>query len=205
MNAAPASTRSLSIVPIVHAEADLGSMREPLKRQAQRAGGLAAWAQRQAAINAAWQRIEAWARTLDPARTPTRLFQDGLPVGEQAPRIVEDLARSGSPNHQILKLLVDRGAILTGTEAPDLLLKEYSLMQSAAAGFADEATRRRYVEQARDLLDQRDRFIASRIHETLQPGEHGLLFIGALHTPWRHLAPDITHTFPLGVPASAHR
>jgi len=35
--------------------------------------------------------------------------------------------------------------------------------------------------QFRDLLDQRDRFIAQRIDATLRGGEIGILFLGALH------------------------
>ena len=37
------------------------------------------------------------------------------------------------------------------------------------------------AEVLRDLLDRRDRFVAQRIDKTLQTGETGILFLGALH------------------------
>jgi hypothetical protein len=42
------------------------------------------------------------------------------------------------------------------------------------------------------LLEQRDRFIAERISETLGEDELGILFIGALHRVHRHLPTRVT-------------
>jgi hypothetical protein len=196
--------RTLHLVSILHTEADLGSAGKSARLQAARAGALAEWQRRQAAINAMWERIALWASRLavGPA---LRIYQDGLPVSGQELRIVEDLAASGSRNHQVVLGLVRRGATLMGTESAELLLREYQLMQSASAGVPDEATRARYVEHARTLLTQRDRAIAQRINETLGPGETGVLFIGALHQPAPLLDPDIVVTDPFGTtPTTPH-
>src|SRR5262249_53680159 len=108
--------------------------------------------------------------------------QDGLPACGLEEKIVRDLAMEGVPNYRILLKLMERGATLEGTEDPDLLRTEYELIMSAAAG-ATDAGRSEGVRAARlrDLLDQRDRFIARRIDATLAPGDIGILFLGALH------------------------
>jgi hypothetical protein len=74
------------------------------------------------------------------------------------------------------------GASLEGTEHPDLLRTEYELIMNAAPGANDagqpEDAR---AAQFRDLLDQRDRFVARRIDTTLGRDEMGILFLGAMH------------------------
>ena len=53
-------------------------------------------------------------------------------------------------------------------------------MPARAASEAD-TDKDRSAEVLRDLFDRRDRFIAQRIDKTLQAGETGILFLGALH------------------------
>jgi len=77
---------------------------------------------------------------------------------------------------------MERGASLEATEHPDLLRTEYELIMNAAsgandAGQPDDAR----AAQFRDLLDQRDRFVARRIDTTLGQDEMGILFLGAMH------------------------
>jgi hypothetical protein len=90
--------------------------------------------------------------------------------------------------------LMEKGAQLTGTESPELLLEEYELarqvMVSLESRQASAAARNQH-ELSKCLLDRRDRFMARRISETLGPGETGLLFLGLLHSLEGHLPPDI--------------
>lgn len=94
--------------------------------------------------------------------------------------------------------LIDRGARLTGTESPQLLLEEYQLncrilgVDPVVPNAASRAGGLR--EEARRLLESRDRFVASRIAETLQAGECGLVFLGMLHSLEGRLPPDIRLT-----------
>jgi hypothetical protein len=125
--------------------------------------------------------------------------------------IVRDLARAGSPNHQLLLDLVAEGAVVTGTESPELLLQEYELTQqiltrleSAPAGVApratsaEPATRGRAIRGPRELgkalLEKRDRYLADRIDRTLSPRETGLVFLGMLHSLTGLLPADVQVT-----------
>jgi hypothetical protein len=90
-----------------------------------------------------------------------------------------------------------RGATLAGTEAPDLLLEEYNLAQQCllvkdSSGISKQGPHG--AERSSQLLDRRDRYIAARINQTLQPGETGLVFLGMLHSLEGRLAPDIQLT-----------
>ena len=129
-----------------------------------------------------------------------RVYQDGLPVCGHEQEIVKELAESGSRNHRLLLSLQSRGAVLMGTESPELLVEEYQLAKAAlAAGRASPAKMRR--DRPHDtLLARRDSFIANRINSTLGAGETGILFMGMLHEVTRSLEPDIQVVYPLGGP-----
>jgi hypothetical protein len=111
-----------------------------------------------------------------------RIYQDGLPVCGKEENIVRELAGAGSLNHQLLLELAGQGAVLMGTEDPQLLLREYQLQRRRlgvpAAGAEAPAPS---PGEAAELLNLRDGFIARRIEATLQDGETGLLFLGAAH------------------------
>ena len=175
-------TRRLVHIPIIHTAADLGSLSDAVRARYANICGGASWNQREEAVQALWAEIQ---RRLDALRLDgpaTRLYQDGLPVCGFEDRIVRELANAGSVNHQILVGLMDRGAALMGTEDPQLLMEEYD-MQKQALGDApgDPSSVAVYREHSARLLRSRDAFIAERIAATLQPGETGLLFLGALH------------------------
>ena len=87
---------------------------------------------------------------------------------------------------------MERGATLEGTEDPDLLRTEYELIMSTAAGATDAGrSDGARAAQLRDLLDQRDRFIARRIDATLTQQDIGILFLGALHRAVQELPGSI--------------
>lgn len=139
-----------------------------------------AWEKSRLAIADFWDAIETAMDSLRLDYRKARLYQDGLPACGLEEKIVRDLAMQGVPNYRILLKLMERGATLEGTEDPDLLRTEYELIMSTAAG-ATDAGRSEGAARLRDLLDQRDRFIARRIDATLAPEDIGILFLGALH------------------------
>jgi isochorismate synthase EntC len=107
-------------------------------------------------------------------------------------KIVSELAEGGSRNHKLLMRLEGRGAVLMGTESPELLLAEYNRTVEELAGTGRRSSRAREMEdRAHSLLSERDRYIAGRINATLAPGETAVLFLGMLHNVEPHLEPDI--------------
>jgi hypothetical protein len=165
----------------------LGRLAADAARLTPQRQGPDAWQRKQQLLERFWgtltQDITGW--QLDYPRT--RLYQDGLPVCGWEDRIVADLVAAGSSNHLLLHQLMTRGAHLMGTEAPDLLTAEYRLLKEFMAA-PDANLHRRLAE----LLAQRDAFIAERIADTLQPGETGLLFLGAGHQIAHRLPHDIS-------------
>ncbi len=180
-------------VPILHTPPDLGSLAATVEERYTREFGRDAWGDHVRRIAGLWETVRAGVDALGLDYRRVRLYQDGLPVCGREADIVRDLARAGSLNHQLLLGLVGRGARLTGTEDPGLLLREYErarLGETAGGGHAPAA-----------LLEQRDRFIAGRIAATLAPGEVGLAFLGMLHSLAGKLAGDIgLETLPVGNP-----
>lgn len=177
--------RRIIHVPIVHSQTDLGPIQERVRQAYIENGGEEAWKASREAVAQFWNAVEEAMDHLPLDYTKLRLYQDGLPVCGQEERIVRDLAQQGGANYRILLKLAERGARIEGTEDPDLLRREYELiMGSLSAGVGDVAGQTGTAETAavfRDLLERRDRFIALRIEKTLQAGETGILFVGALH------------------------
>jgi hypothetical protein len=129
-----------------------------------------------------------------------RVYQDGLPVCGREREIASELAGAGSRNHKLLLTLQARGAILMGTESPELLIEEYQLATAAFASGASVRTEVRQKQLRGTLLEKRDRYIAERINGTLLAGETGILFMGMLHEVTRFLDPDILVVHPLRAP-----
>ncbi|MBI4340583.1 MAG: hypothetical protein HY680_11635 [Chloroflexi bacterium] len=189
--------RKLLYVPIFHAEADLGSLGPALARESINACGEAGWARHQEVVANFWRSIADFLLSLDAA--PLRIYQDGLAVeGEAAARLVEEAARGGSPNFQLLRQLAHSGVVLRKTEEPALLFEERaSLLDALRLGVTEprgggqgesaETSRR----QREGLIAARDRAIAAAINGTLEQGEVGVLFLGANHNLFPLLAWDI--------------
>ncbi|HEX8202164.1 MAG TPA: hypothetical protein VF590_16935 [Isosphaeraceae bacterium] len=170
-------------VPIIHAQEDLGSLRDSVRRVAIRRSGRQSWEEQVRKVEQRWRDTRDRIDALDLDYGRLRLYQDGLPVCGEEERIVRDLAQAGSPNHRILLELMGRGGRLMGTEPPALLLEEYELARRVMAAL--ESPHRGTPpsqETSRDLLERRDRAVAERIAATLQPGETGLIFLGMLHS-----------------------
>jgi len=174
--------RRLIHIPIIHSSADLGSLSTLVQARYAKICGKTSWSQREDVVKALWTAIEADLDALRLDAKKTRIYQDGLPICGFEEKIARELAKAGSSNHQLLLGFLDRGAFLMGTEDPQLLMEEYEMQKRRLA----EKTGKNRVPAEREMdsdrgLKARDSFIARRIEATLQEGETGLLFLGALH------------------------
>lgn len=199
----PSNGRALICVPIVHAQADMGALNGPIQRLKVKQLGKRVWERNLERVKSFWTQIEQAMEGLTLPYGRLRLYQDGLPVCGREWEIASDLAKAGSRNYQLLLRLEQKGAVLMGTESPELLVEEYQLAKQA---FAEEKSpgSARPAAQAKNLQDsllkRRDQFIGGRISQTLLNGETGLLFVGMLHSvePW--LDPDIQVLHPVCQP-----
>ena len=210
--------RKLLVIPIVHNASDLGRLEhrlEQLKRatmprervEASRKQVARFWEELRVAMES-WQ--------LDFAKLV--VYQDALPFAPASHagleiKIVKELAAVGSANHQLLEWMHEYGASILGTESPELLVAEYSLVRKqlgmAEKASSDHATptilesnteAAEIVAQLADLLNRRDQFIAARIDTTLNQDQTGIILIGMLHTVEKWLPDDIEVDFPIGKP-----
>lgn len=200
-------TRLLYWFPIIHTPADLGSLREDVRDAYQKRIGEGSWEQHIKLVDEIWRSIGERIGELGLDYKTTRLYQDGLPVCDHEAQIVADLAKNGSVNHRILVDLVAKGAILMGTESPELLLSEYmntkkliEISKGSSSVPRGDASKR--YAASKSLLEKRDRFIADRIARTLVPGETGLIFLGMLHSLDGRLPSDIQVIRVDSVPSS---
>jgi hypothetical protein len=177
-----AKRRKLSIIPIVHNAADLGSFApKVLSRRSRHSTAL---------IDDLWDQIGDQLLSLDWDFRKVRIYQDSLPHCGFEITIVRDLATRGSANFKLLCDLVERGATLMGTESPELLLKELTFAKHPEMAEPEALSR---------LAIERDRYIAHRIDQTLEHGEEGLLLIGMLHEVRTHLPSSIEVHYPFTI------
>jgi hypothetical protein len=179
--------RRLIYVPIIHGPEDLGSRLEDVRKAYLARFGLRAWQQHLKSVEQFWEEVHHGVRRLSQGPSKLRIYQDGLPVCGRELELAQQLAANGSRNHRLIVELVEQGALLTGTEDPELLKREQERSQDAV-GLSQPASACRYDT----LMEQRDRYIAARIDATLQAeGEVGLLFMGALHRVAGYLPKEI--------------
>jgi len=186
--------RRLILVPILHTQADMGSVSESVRSLYKQKLGKTEWERHVKTVDNMWKAIRNKINRMDLDYEKLRLYQDGLPNCGREADIVTDLAEAGSQNHQLLLNLMEKGGQLVGTESPDLLMEEYELVQQAlksleCGGTDDPAGTRGPEREA--LLKKRDRHIANRIDETLHQDETGVIFLGLLHSLGEHLPQDV--------------
>ncbi len=177
--------KQLYIVPIIHAEIELGSQAEKLKKQYIKKFGLAAWKQHKAAIADFWSKVKNNLKRIDVDYNNLLIYQDGFPIGMDAKEMIDSMLKLGSPNYKIIANLMNNGAELIGTESPELLKKEVDHLKSKKTIT---------LEMSNALLQLRDQFIADQIKNTLQSGQTGILFIGAKHKVHDYVKSDIKTT-----------
>lgn len=175
--------RQLLYIPVIHDEADLGSSGPDLAQGSAALAGERRWAVHRETASRFWQNVSDCLRRFDACKM--RVYQDGLAAdGATGKRIVEEGARRGSRNYQLVLQLLNHGAELQATERLALLLQERANLQIGGQQALSP-------EQRERLLEERDTYIAGVIGSTLQVEEMGVLFIGAGHHVLGRLAPDI--------------
>lgn len=189
--------RALIYFPIIHSHKDLGTLDK-------RVSDLRTDEQADKYLDATehfWKMIATTIEDLELDYSHLRLYQDGLPVcGKEQEIVAEVVESAGSQNFKLLQKLHQKGAVLMGTESPELLVQEHALMtQLLNPGEPTEIS----LKTAQELLNKRDDYIAQRIDKTLQDNEMGLLFLGLMHNIEKKLPQDIVIIQPLGKPPSA--
>lgn len=191
--------RLLLYFPIIHTQADMGALGALLQRIKAARLGQERLKHSAELVDKMWEDIERAVARLPLTPGQVRVYQDGLPVCGHEAQIVEELAEAGSRNHQLLLRLRERGAVIMGTESPELLVEEYQLASTALRAAAAGGAQRQKQQLGAALLEKRDRFMAARINGTLQKGEMGLLFVGMLHSVQRYLDRNIEIKYPVKV------
>lgn len=184
--------RILYLVPVLHNPADLGSISENVQRKGIGLVGLERWKKHLETIDGFWNVVQGFQFK---ATRELKIYQDGfVGEGEKSNKIVQELAKKGSRNYQVVKSLLEKGAVLMKTEDLDLAKKEAMLVSRLAGSkniFSKTINYLAYTLNKNSLLQKRDAFIAKNINETLGKGEKGVLFLGAYHDVAPKLAKDI--------------
>jgi len=185
--------RRLIYVPIIHTDADMGSLASALEQGTTALCGEERWERHNGTATKFWQMVSDYLETLDARNL--KVYQDGfVSDGDLGKKIIEEGVRKGSQNYEIILNLLNRGAEVVSTEDIALLQEEYGYISQIIK--AETASQRRlaykgYESRKGQLTMERDRFIAGTINETLKDGGVGLLFLGAYHDVIPHLAKDI--------------
>ena len=176
------SMKPLIVIPIIHNAADLGSLADAVRSHYVHHLGPQVWNEQELMVTKLWEDIGKSVARLSLDLAHTQIYQDGLPICGHELEIVRELAAAGSLNHQLILRLVEQGAMLMGTEDPQLLIQEYQMhCRRLSLAASDDGSMSDMISQAAKLLIARDQFIARRIAETLQESATGLLFLGAAH------------------------
>jgi len=188
--------RILIYVPVIHSQADMGSLGKELNRKCISRFGEDVWQKHIDTVNGYWDAIEYYFENIDIYIKGIKIYQDGMFVdGEMAMKIIEESIRAGSKNFEIVSKLINRGAILIKTEDYKMVKDEYDGLQSiirSKNNIEKFILLCKYKASKHKFLNRRDKFIAGRIAETLGTEETGILFIGAYHNITKRLPKDIT-------------
>ena len=202
------TSRTLLYFPIIHTQTDMGALSESIRKVTLQKLGERVWRRKINLVKQFWADLETILDKLSLDYPQTRLYQDGLPVCDKEQDIVTELAKKGSPNHQLLIRLMEKGATVMGTESAELLIEEYHLIKKILeTGNVQDAMAIEARQKAAGdlLLAKRDAFIAERIATTLRAGETGVLFLGMLHNLASLLPADIEVSYPMNRPLGKKR
>lgn len=180
--------RILYYVPIIHSESDYGSLGPKITQAIERRLGREVVRTIETMIENYWKLVRE--KVLNEIKDFQNLiiYQDSFPVGEREKilkffgYVIKDKPRS--QNYLLIKKLLEKGAVLEGTEDMNLVKEQVEIYQ-AAVNVSDSWEQQRTLEQnagrAGQLTLQRDISIARRINETLSADGRGILFIGKAH------------------------
>ena len=185
--------RTLILVPVIHTSADLGSLAKEVTERGVAVLGEEAWEKHTAVVEKFWNKISDYFNSIDVSGM--KIYQDGMIAeGEIGQKIVEESAKAGSRNSELVSRLLKRGAILVKTEDFKLVKEERDLL--VALTQAKSMTHKliafiKYKLIKDRLLNKRDKFIAKSIDESLIQDEIGIIFIGAYHNIKKRLPGSI--------------
>lgn len=187
--------KTLIYVPVIHTEADMGSVAKHLYHQKITATAEKKRQKHIETVNGYWNAIETFFNDFQIPKNGVKIFQDGMFAdGKMALTILEEGIKSGSKNSLIVQNLIHRGATLIKTEDFKLVKAEYDQIQSvlqAKNNFQRYVRLIKYKLLKSIFLKRRDESIASAIVGNLKTGETGILFIGAWHNIIKKLPPDV--------------
>jgi len=185
--------RKLLYVPVIHTEPDLGSEAAAIDSKSASLFGEERWNKHKESVAKFWGSMADYFATVNASTL--KVYQDGLPAdGALGRKIIEEAAKLGSKNHQIILSLMARGAEIRKTEDLSLLKEEYEYITGLThSRSTTEKTiaSTRYKLRKNKLTKERDKFVAKTIDETLKEGETGLLFMGSYHNIFPYLPKDI--------------
>lgn len=173
--------KSLIYIPIIHEDVDLGSLAAAARKKGLEICGNAVWERHKETVRLFWKRIEQFLKSIDA--NDLEIFQDGLPAeGHMGLKIIQEGAKRGSRNHQIVLDLIHRGATLKKTEDIELLKEELerSKRLSGAGERQNDLAPEEDLACGKNLMVKRDRIVAQNINRHLK--QRGVLFMGAFHT-----------------------
>jgi len=185
--------RILIYAPIIHMEADLGSLASDVAKRGIASLGEEVWQKHMETVKSFWDSIARYFEKLEVSGF--KVYQDGMVAdGEMGQKILEEGLKSGSRNFEIILKLIKRGAVLVKTEDFALVKKERDRLvklTKARTRIGKLIAYLKYRLIKNELLRKRDEFIANRINGTLNQGETGIIFIGAYHNIKKRLPEDI--------------
>ena len=182
--------RTLYYVPIIHAIEDYGSLRPAIAEASKKRIGAVQFDELQKKIHDYWRVVEERIEKAISNVSGLIIYQDSFPAGDREKILIHfgyllgDQSKSKSPNFQLIKKLVDKGAILEGTEELSLIVEQVMIYKEAANAkmlLEQNQVLAKYAERSLKLVKLRDEFIAKRIRDTLPDDGKGILFIGKDH------------------------
>lgn len=180
-------------MPIIHSLPDLGSIAPLIDQRSSEICGKERWHKHKETVALLWDSLSRYFDGVKAAKL--KIYQDGLMAsGELGRKIIEEGAAKGSKNHQIVLKLIQRGGEIRKTEDISLLKEEYEYILKLAQTKSPYEKGLAYLGYKRDkerLLEERDKFVADTINETLEEGELGVLFMGVYHEVLPRLSRDI--------------
>ncbi|MEI6456061.1 MAG: hypothetical protein WCO93_07215, partial [bacterium] len=123
--------RTLIHIPVIHSGADMGSMADELSKKGISEFGKDFWQKHVETVNTYWDIIKLCCDKVKIDKGTVRIYQDGMVAeGELASKIIEESARAGSRNYEIVSGLIQKGAVIMQTEDLDLVKKEVEMLKS---------------------------------------------------------------------------
>ena len=115
--------KELIYVPIIHTGEDLGSLAKDIRKRSIRDLGERLWAQHNQTVAGFWDVVSDYFDSIEVSGM--KIYQDGMVAeGEVGQNIVEEIAKKGSKNYELVLRLLKRGAILIKTELLNLVKEE---------------------------------------------------------------------------------